>query len=273
MTAGVQSRAVLGADAATVSLPAHPGTRNGTRNGTREAGQDGTATRVLICGDILVVRNALAMLLDSAADIDVIDTTGNGMEAIILTRTLRPDVVVTDLKMEGIPGLEMIRRVRGVDLESRPHVVVFAVTDADEIVSDVLHAGASGVLDEGASQEDLMSAVRLAAHGQVMLSPVIAKKLVNWFRKRGETVGVALDPAMQSLTPRERDVMLLIGRGLSADEIAGKLTIGVATARTHIYRVRRKLGARDRAQIVSFAYRSGFMESAQAPTSSPPDRK
>jgi DNA-binding NarL/FixJ family response regulator len=261
MTADVQPRTVLGADAATVGLPAHPG----ALNGPREAGQDAIATRVLICGDILVVRNALAMLLDSAADIDVIDTTGNGVEAIILARMLRPDVVVTDLKVEGIPGLEMIRRVRSGDLEPCPQVVVFAVTDADEIVSDVLHAGASGVLDEGASQEDLMLAVRLAARGQVMLSPVIAKKLVSWFRRRGEAAVVAPEPAMQSLTPREREVMLLIGRGLSADEIAGQLTIGVATARTHIYRVRRKLGARDRAQIVSFAYRSGLMASAQRP--------
>jgi DNA-binding NarL/FixJ family response regulator len=262
MTTAVQPGLALGADplavSETVVLPA-PAAPD-LRGGAGAADQPGAAARVLICGDIPVVRHALATLLDSAVDIDVIETTGNGMEAIVLTRTLRPDVVVTDLKLEGIPGLEMIRRVRGEALEPGPHVVVFAISDADEIVSDVLQAGASGVLDAGASQEDLLSAVRLAARGQVMLAPVIAKKLVNWFRARQAPGGEAPAPDMQSLTPREREVMVLIGRGFSADEIAVELTIGVATARTHIYRVRCKLGARDRAQIVSFAYRAGLVE-------------
>jgi DNA-binding NarL/FixJ family response regulator len=262
MTTTVEPGLVLGADplgvseTVVLSAPLAPG----PCSGAGEAGRSRAAARVLVCGDIAVVRDALATLLDSAVDIDVIETTGNGMEAIVLTRTLRPDVVVTDLKLEGIPGLEMIRRVRGGDLEPGPHVVVFAISDADEIVSDVLHAGASGVLDAGASQEDLILAVRLAARGQVMLAPVIAKRLVNWFRERRATCDEAPAPDMQSLTPREREVMLLIGRGLSADEIAVELTIGVATARTHIYRVRCKLGARDRAQIVSFAYRAGLVE-------------
>lgn len=215
------------------------------------------AARVLICGDVPVVRDALAALLSSAAGIDVAGTAGNGMEAIVLARRLRPDVVVTDLKPRGIPGTEMVRRLRG-----EAQVVVFAVSGADQALGDVLHAGASCVLDEDAGPEDLISAVRMAARGQVMLSPAITSRLVNWFVEQRGTQGAAPGPAAASLTPREREVMSLITRGLSAEEIAVKLTIGVATARTHIYRVRCKLGARDRAQIVALAYRSGL---AQAP--------
>lgn len=265
MTAVVLPRTVLTADPTQDGRVAGRRAPPGPSDDSPEAGQDGgtaAIVRVLICGDIPVVREALAILLGSAADIDVVDTTGSGMEAIILTRTLRPDVVVTDLKLRGIPSLEMIRLICREDLESTPHVVVFAITDADQIVCDVLRAGASGVLDEGASQEDLLSAVRLAARGQMMLAPVIAKRLADSFSEHRAAAAAAPEPAMQSLTPREREVMLLIGLGLSVEEIAGKLTIGIATARTHIYRVRCKLGVRDRAQIVSFAYRSGLMEPA-----------
>jgi DNA-binding NarL/FixJ family response regulator len=210
-----------------------------------------------------VVRDALATLLSSAAGIDVTGSTGNGMEAIVLARRLKPDGVVTDLKLRGIPGMEMVRRLRGEEQDLAPQVVVFAVSDTDQVLSDVLHAGASGVLDENAGPEDLISAVRLAARGQLMLSPRIVSRLVGWFlEQHGAPAAVVPEPGTASLTPREREVMSLIARGLSAEEIAVELTIGVATARTHIYRVRCKLGVRDRAQIVALAYRSGLMQAA-----------
>lgn len=220
------------------------------------------AVRVLICDELPVVRDGLRTLLDSVPDIEVIETTGNGMEAIMLSRSLRPDVVVTDLKLEGMPGLEMIRRLTKEDLEPPLRVVVFAMSDTDETMSDVLHAGASGLLGKDASLADLISAIRLAARGQTMLAPVVAQRLVNWFRDRRSPSETLLEPMVSSLTQRERQVMLLIARGLSTDEIARELTIGVATVRTHVYRVRCKLGARDRAQLVSFAYRSGIMKVA-----------
>lgn len=220
------------------------------------------AVRILICDEVPLVRHALRTLLDSAPDIEVVETTGSGMEAIILTRRLRPDVVVTDLRLDGISGLEMIRRLRKEELDPRPSAVVLAVSDTDDAMGDVVDAGASGILGRDASPADLMSAVRLAARGQTMLAPAIAERLVSWFRERRGLSGILVQPLVASLTPREREVMLLTARGLSPEEIAGELAIGVATARTHIYRVRCKLGARDRAQLVSFAYRSGLMQPA-----------
>jgi DNA-binding NarL/FixJ family response regulator len=220
------------------------------------------SVRVLICDELPVVRGGLSVLLDSAPDIEVIETTGNGMEAIMMTRTLRPDVVVTDLKLDGMPGLEMIRRIHKEPLDPPPRVVVFATCDDDETMSDVLHAGASGLLGKDASPADLVSAIRMVARGQTMLAPGVAQRLVDWFRERRGPAEMLLQPIVTSLTPRERQIMLLIARGLSTDEIADDLTIGVATVRTHIYRVRCKLGARDRAQLVSFAYRSGLMQPA-----------
>ena len=218
--------------------------------------------RVLICDELPVVRDGLRSLFSSAADIEVVTTTSNGIEAIVLSRSLRPDVVVTDLKLEGMPGLEMIRRLRKENLDPIPEVVVFAVIDNDQLMSEVLHAGASGLLSKDASPEDLLSAVRLAARGQTTLAPVLAKRLVNWFCEHRSPSEVMLEPMVFSLTPRERQVMMLVARGYSTDEIARELTIGVATVRTHVYRVRCKLGARDKAQLVSFAYRSGLMQPA-----------
>ncbi len=223
------------------------------------------AVRVLICDELPVVRDGLRTLLASVPDIDVIATTGNGREAIMLSRSLRPDVVVTDLKLEGMPGLEMIRRLSKEDLDPPLHVVVFAMSDTDETMSDVLHAGASGLLGKDASLTDLISAIRLAARGQTMLAPVVAQRLVDWFRDRRGPSEAVLEPMVSSLTQREREVMMLIARGLSTDEIARELTIGIATVRTHVYRVRCKLGARDRAQLVSLAYRSGIMKVACDP--------
>jgi DNA-binding NarL/FixJ family response regulator len=220
------------------------------------------AVRVLICDELPVVRDGLRTLLESVPDIEVVETTGNGMEAIMLSRSLRPDVIVTDLKLEGISGLEMIRRLTKEDLEPPPRIVVFAMSDTDETMSDVLHAGASGLLGKDTSLTDLISAIRLAARGQTMLAPVVAQRLVNWFRDQRSPSEMVLEPMVSSLTQRERQVMLLIARGLSTDEIARELTIGVATVRTHVYRVRCKLGARDRAQLVSLAYRSGLMKVA-----------
>lgn len=208
------------------------------------------------------MREALGALLDSAPGIDVIDTTGNGMEAIVLTRSLRPDVVVTGVELEGIPSHEMIRRLQREDLDPRPHIVVFAINDSDETVSDVLCAGASGVLDKDASPADLVLAIRLAAQGQTMLAPRIAQRLVRWFRENRAHADAPLRPIISSLTPREREVMLLTARGLSNEEIASRLAIGPATVRSHMYRVCCKLGARDRAQLVSLVYRSGLMQPA-----------
>ena len=217
--------------------------------------------RVLICDELPVIRDGLRTLLDAAPDIDVIDTTDNGMEAIVLVRTARPDVVVTDLNLRTISGLEMIRRLGKED--ARPNIVVFTGSDADKPVSDVLHAGASCLLGKDASPQELLSATRAAAAGRTMLAPDIAQRLVTWFREQPDTLESAPCPEateLTELTPRERDVTQMVARGMSTEEVARALTIGVATVRTHLYRVRTKLGVRDRAQLVSLAYRSGLIQ-------------
>jgi DNA-binding NarL/FixJ family response regulator len=216
--------------------------------------------RVLICDELPVVRDGLRTLVDAAPDIDVIGTTDNGMEAIVLVRTARPDVVVTDLSLRTISGLEMIRRL-GKE-EVRPNIVVFTGAEADKTVSDVLHAGASCLLGKDASPQDLVSAIRAAAAGRTILAPDIAQRLVTWFREQPETMESAVYPEVTELTPREREVTQMVARGMSTEEVAHELTIGVATVRTHLYRVRTKLGVRDRAELVSLAYRSGLIQPA-----------
>ncbi|OWV12011.1 response regulator [Micromonospora wenchangensis] len=216
--------------------------------------------RALICDELPVVRDGMRTLLDAVPDIDVIETTDNGMEAIMLVRTARPDVVVTDLNLRVISGLEMIRRLGKED--PPPHVVVFTASDADKTVSDVLHAGASCLLGKDASPQDLVAAIRAAAAGRAMLAPNVAQRLVTWFREQPDTTSSTQYPEVAELTPREREVTQMVARGMSTEDVARELIIGVATVRTHLYRVRTKLGVRDRAQLVSLAYRSGLIPPA-----------
>ncbi|QGV82500.1 DNA-binding response regulator [Streptomyces ficellus] len=217
--------------------------------------------RVLICDELPVIGDGLRTLLDAVPDIDVIGSTDNGMEAIVLVRTARPDVVVTDLTLRTISGLEMIRRL-GKE-EARPNIVVFTrLSDADKTVSDVLHTGASCLLGKDASPQELVTAIRAAAVGRTVLAPDIAHRLVEWFREQPDSAEPAPCPEVDELTPREREVTQMVARGMSTEEVARELTIGVATVRTHLYRVRTKLGARDRAQLVSLAYRSGLIQPA-----------
>jgi DNA-binding NarL/FixJ family response regulator len=216
--------------------------------------------RVLICDELPIVRDGLRTLLDSVPDIDVIDTTDNGMEAMVLVRTERPEVVVTDLSLRTISGLEMIRRLSKE--HERPNVVVFTRSDADETVSDVLHAGANCLLGKDASPQEVVTVIRAAAAGQTMLASDIAQRLVTWFREQPDSTESATCLNMTELTPRELEVTQMVARGLSTEQVARELIIGMATVRTHLYRVRTKLGVQDRAQLVSLAYRSGLMQAA-----------
>ncbi|MCB5164166.1 response regulator transcription factor [Streptomyces bambusae] len=216
--------------------------------------------RVLICDHLPVIAAGLKTLLDTVPDIEVIGTTQNGMEAIVLVRTTRPDVVVTDLNLRTISGVELIRRLGKED--EPPNVVVFTASDADQTVSDVLHAGASCLLGKDASPQELIAAIRAAAAGQTMLAPDIARRLVTWFRAQPEPRPAATCPEVTELTPREREVTKMVARGMSTEEVARSLVIGEATVRTHLYRVRTKLGVRDRAELVSLAYRTGLIHSA-----------
>ncbi|WP_328451119.1 response regulator transcription factor [Streptomyces sp. NBC_00386] len=218
------------------------------------------AIRVLICDQLPVIADGLRTLLDAVPGIDVIGTTPNGMEAIVLVRTTQPDVVVTDLSLQTISGLELIRRLGKED--EPPNVVVFTASDTDKTVSDVLHTGVSCLLGKDASPQELITAIQAAAAGQTMLAPNIAQRLVTWFRAQPEPQATVLCPEVTELTPREREVTRMVAQGMSTEEVARELIIGEATVRTHLYRVRTKLGVRDRAELVSLAYRTGLIHSA-----------
>lgn len=217
------------------------------------------ALRVLICDKYEVVRTGLRALLAAEPDIEVVDTTDSGLHAVMLARTHRLDVVVTGLELLSLNGLDLVRRLTEQRDEPAPRVVVYSTSDTEQAVADVLHAGANGILVQNAGRIELAAAIRAVAGGEAMLAPAVAQRLVDWFRSRDTRPEPALHREAESLTPREREVLLLLADGLQPEEIAGKLFIGVTTVRTHIYRLRGKLGLRDRAQLVSFAYRAGFM--------------
>jgi DNA-binding NarL/FixJ family response regulator len=218
--------------------------------------------RILVCDEVPIVRDGLRALLASEPDLDVVETTESGVDAIMLVRSARPDVVVTGLRLSGLPGLEMIRRLGQEQLDPRPRFVVFTGSDSDTVVDCALHAGVHGLLLREATREELTSAVRAAAHGQVLLAPQIARRLIERLSSGYARSATELRPVLRQLTEREHQVLLLIGRGMSVPEIAGELTIGEATVRTHLYRLRCKLMLRDRAQLVSFAHRAGLLQPA-----------
>jgi DNA-binding NarL/FixJ family response regulator len=220
------------------------------------------ALQVLVCDQLPIVRDGLCTLLDAAPDIEVIDSTDSGLHALMVVRTRRPDVVITGLAVEGIPGIELIRRLAKEAVDSRPRVVVFAMSDSDETVRDVLYAGANGLLIKEATREELAVAVRAAARGETMLAPQIAHRLVDWFKQGDNRQEELLRSVVTVLTPRERQVLVMLAAGKSTSEVADELAIGITTVRTHVYRLRCKLNVRDRTQLVSFAYRAGLMRSA-----------
>jgi DNA-binding NarL/FixJ family response regulator len=215
--------------------------------------------RVLICDKSPVVRSGLKALLETEPDIEVIDTTDSALHAVVLTRAARPDVVVTGLDLLSLSGVELIRQLTDLGADHSPRVVVYAMNDADDIVADVLHAGANGLLVKNAHRAELAAAIRAVADGEAVLAPSVARRLVDWFRRRDNRPDLTLGRVVATLTRREQEVLLLLARGMQPEEIAGELFIGVTTVRTHIYRLRNKLSLKDRAQLVSFAYRAGLM--------------
>ncbi|MEH1167082.1 response regulator transcription factor [Micromonospora sp. CPCC 205539] len=218
--------------------------------------------RVLVCDELPIVRDGLRTLLGSEPDVSVVDTSDSGNHAIMLARTHRVDVIVTGLKLRGISAVELINKINGEKLNPRPRFVVFASTDSDDLVSSVFQAGVNGILMPDATWEEVAAAVRAAAVGQTTLAPQIADRLVDWFRRRQPSPDEVFQPAVSTLTPRERQVLLLMADGKSTDEVAAELSIGLTTVRTHVYRLRCKLNVKDRAQLVSFAYRAGLMQPA-----------
>lgn len=217
--------------------------------------------QVVVCDRLPIIRDGLSTLLGATEDISVIDSTSSGIQALMIARTRQPDVVITGLALDGIPGLELVRRLTK-EFAGTPRVVAFMASDDEETVRMVLSAGAKGLLLTDATREEITVAVRAAARGQTMLAPRIAERLVEWFNNDASRYEEPLRGAVTELTPRERQVLVMLAGGKSAGEVAKDLSIGITTVRTHVYRLRCKLNVRDRTQLVSFAYRAGLMRSA-----------
>jgi DNA-binding NarL/FixJ family response regulator len=217
--------------------------------------------RVLICQETLIVRDGLRSILEAEPDIDVVETTDSGFHAIMVIRSDRPDVVVVGIAPRGISGLELVRRLQKENLDDPPRVVVFGMSFSDQMVTDMLRAGANGVLTGEASRDEVLATIRAVARGQTMLAPEVTERLVTWFRQHQVGPLGPARPPVPDLTPRERQVLLLIAQGLSTEDVAKDLFIGISTVRTYLHRLRTKLELKDRAQLVSFAYRAGLMAS------------
>jgi DNA-binding NarL/FixJ family response regulator len=212
---------------------------------------------VLIVDDQDLVRIGLRALVDSEDDMTCVGEASDGLAAVGAAKETRPDVVLMDIRMPGVDGLEATRRISAdTDLEAT-RVIVLTTFEVDEYVFEALRHGASGFLLKDTKPAELLRAIRLVAAGEALLSPSVTRKVVREFVTQSARP-VKPHPYLHTLTEREREVVSLVGEGLSNQEIAERLVVSPATARTHVSRAMTKLGARDRAQLVVFAYQSGL---------------
>ena len=218
-------------------------------------------TRVLIADDQRLVRAGFRALLDAEADIEVVAEAADGAEAVELARRERPDVVLMDVRMPRMDGLEATGRITADPLLPDTRVIVLTTFELDEYVFGALRAGASGFLLKDIDPPDLLAAVRIVAQGVALLAPRLTRRLIEEFvaRERAAPPAVSEGDALEELTPREREVLALVGRGLSNAEIADELVLSPLTAKTHVARLFAKLDARDRAQLVVIAYETGLV--------------
>jgi DNA-binding NarL/FixJ family response regulator len=214
--------------------------------------------RVLIADDQTIVRAGFAALLAAQADIDVVAQGGDGREAVRLAEAHRPDVVLMDIRMPGMDGIDATRRILADPANAATRVLVLTTFDVDEYVYEALSAGASGFLLKDSTAEDLVSAVRVVARGDALLAPQVTGRLIREFARQRRTRPRPA-PALTTLTARETEVLGLIAGGLSNGEIAARLVVSEHTVKTHVARVFTKLGLRDRAQAVVLAYESGLV--------------
>ena len=214
--------------------------------------------RVLIADDQALVRAGFRMILESQHDIDIVGEAEDGAEAVTLARELSPDVVLMDIRMPGLDGLEATRRLL-LDGPNGTHVLVLTTFDADEYVYAALKAGAAGFLLKSAPPAHLIEAVHLVASGEALLAPSITRRLIEDYVRR-PAPGARSPQELEDLTDRELEVLKLIARGLSNAEIAATLFVSEATIKTHVNRVLSKLNLRDRVQAVVLAYETGLVQ-------------
>jgi DNA-binding NarL/FixJ family response regulator len=214
--------------------------------------------RLLIVDDQELVRTGFRLFLETKDDLEVVGEAGDGEEAIELAHDLRPDVILMDIRMPRMDGVEATARLTASRLKPPPRVLVLTTFDLDEYVFGALRAGAAGFLLKDAPRERLVEAIRVVHAGEALLSPSITRRLVEDFAARTDP----LEPSaalLEELTPREREVLVLVARGLSNGEIAKRLVVTEATVKSHVGSLLMKLGLRDRVQAVVFAYEHGIV--------------
>ncbi|WPW28751.1 response regulator transcription factor [Streptomyces atratus] len=215
--------------------------------------------RVLLADDQTLVRAAFAMLVESDRDMEVVGQAGNGLEAVELTRAHRPGLVVMDIRMPELDGIEATRRIAADEHLAGVKVLVLTTYDTDEHIVDALRAGASGFLVKDTRPAELLAAIRTVAAGESLLSPGPTARLIARVLSSPRTPPAGVPGGPDRLSERERQVLCLVGRGLNNAEIAETLGLSPLTAKTHVSRIMGKVGARDRAQLVIVAYESGLV--------------
>lgn len=214
--------------------------------------------RVLVADDQPLMRAGLKALLDARDDIEVVGEAADGAETVRLARTLVPDVALIDVRMPGTDGLEATRQIAADARLSAVRVVILTTFGLDEYLFEALQNGASGFLVKDTEPADVVSAVRVVANGDSLISPSLTRRLVAEFASRGKRPHDSRE--LEVLTEREREVLALVGEGLNNDEIGERLYMSPQTARTHVSRAMTKLGARDRTQLVVIAYETGLVQ-------------
>jgi DNA-binding NarL/FixJ family response regulator len=217
-------------------------------------------TRVVLAEDQPMVRAGFRALLDSRSDIEVVGEAANGAEALEQVRELRPDLVVMDIRMPEMDGLEATRRITSDPTLSHTRILVLTTFELDEYVFGALDAGASGFLLKGGEPADLVHAIRVVARGESLLAPSVTRRLIDTYVSRPKPRGKTEHDGLDELTTREHEVLSLIATGLTNAEIAHELHLSPLTAKTHVSRILMKLGARDRVQLVVIAYQTGIVE-------------
>ena len=213
-------------------------------------------TRVLLADDQALVRVGLRKILETEPDVEVVAEAGDGEDAVHEARLHRPDVVLMDIRMPVLDGIEATRRILSTLPATR--ILVLTTFGLDTYVFDALRAGASGFMLKDAPPEELVAAVRIVASGDALLAPAVTRGVIEEFARR-PAAAPAPSPALDELTPREREVLELLARGLSNPEICERLVVSEATAKTHVARILQKLGLRDRVQAVIYAYENAVV--------------
>jgi DNA-binding NarL/FixJ family response regulator len=214
-------------------------------------------TRVLVADDQALVRVGLRKILESEPGTEVVGEAQDGEDAIEAARRLRPDVVLMDIRMPVLDGIEATRRI--VSAQPAIRVLVLTTFGLDGYVYDALRAGASGFMLKDAPPEEIVAAVRIVASGEALLAPAVTRAVIEEFARQGPSSTPEPPPAIDDLTPREREVLDLLIRGLSNPEICARLVVSEATTKTHVARILQKLGVRDRVQAVIYAYERGLV--------------